>query len=248
MLPRCQVGDAPGRVEPRVSNEGKLRRVDGSLAGRWIRSRLGGEFGSVTTCVPKGFAAYARIFHPASDLELSPLRWSAVAERNGKSAHRAMQWRAIANDSHPVEDPSLGELDPVEFGVLAEFLALHTSDLECCFFGLSDIWAWVPKVVAINRRMPRLKLPLERNYVVLRGPLTAIGEITDGVTAHSPGLCWPADHSWLVASDVDFDSTLVGGSHELIHAIVDSPKLEAWRVEPSDSLAADGDKVNELQP
>lgn len=231
-----------------MNNEGKLSRVDGSLAGGWIRPRLGGEFGAVTTCVPRGFAAYARIFHPAFDIELNPLRWSEVAERHGKSAHRAMQWRAIADESHPVEDPSLGELDPGEFGVLAELLALHTSDLGCCFFGLSDIWTWVPRVAAINRRMPPLKLPLERNYVVLQGPLTAIGEITDGVTTHSPSLCWPTDHSWFVASDVDFDSTLAGGSRELIHAIVDSPKLEAWRVEPSDSLAADGDKVNEPNP
>jgi hypothetical protein len=57
-------------------------------------------------------------------------------------------------------------------------------------------------------------------------------------------MIWPADRSWLVASEVDFDSTLVGGSAALIEAIVDSPKLEAWRVEPTDSLAEDADKVN----
>jgi hypothetical protein len=60
----------------------------------------------------------------------------------------------------------------------------------------------------------------------------------------SPNLIWPADRSWLVASEVDFDSTLVGGSAELIAAIVKSPELEAWEVEPTDSLAIDADKVN----
>jgi hypothetical protein len=48
----------------------------------------------------------------------------------------------------------------------------------------------------------------------------------------------------VVASEVDFDSTLIGGSSELIQAVIDSPELEAWRVEPTDSLAADADKIN----
>ena len=61
---------------------------------------------------------------------------------------------------------------------------------------------------------------------------------------NAPNLIWPADHSWLVASEVDFDSTLVGGSAELIEAVVECPRLEAWRVEPTDSLAADADRVN----
>jgi hypothetical protein len=60
----------------------------------------------------------------------------------------------------------------------------------------------------------------------------------------APNLIWPADHTWFMASEVDFDSTLVGGSAELIQAIVDSPKLEAWQVKPTDSLAADADKIN----
>jgi len=60
----------------------------------------------------------------------------------------------------------------------------------------------------------------------------------------APNLIWAADHTWLVASEVDFDSTLVGGSTELIEAIIESPELEAWQVEPTDSLAADADKIN----
>jgi len=60
----------------------------------------------------------------------------------------------------------------------------------------------------------------------------------------SPNLIWPADHSWFVASDVDFDSTVIGGEPMLIESIVESPKLEAWQVAPADSLAADADKIN----
>jgi hypothetical protein len=63
----------------------------------------------------------------------------------------------------------------------------------------------------------------------------------------APNLIWPADHSWFVASEVDFDSTLVGGSAELIKAIVESSELEAWQVAPTDSLAADADEINGAQ-
>ncbi len=86
---------------------------------------------------------------------------------------------------------------------------------------------------------------MERHHVVLHGPLTAVNEVGDGALRCSPSLIWPADHSWLVASEVDFDSTLVGGSAALVEAIVESPNLEAWRVQPTDSLAFDADKINQ---
>ena len=60
----------------------------------------------------------------------------------------------------------------------------------------------------------------------------------------APHLIWPADRSWLVVTEVDFDSTLVGGSSELVEAIVASPDPEAWQVEPTTSLAEGADKVN----
>jgi hypothetical protein len=53
----------------------------------------------------------------------------------------------------------------------------------------------------------------------------------------SANLFWPADRSWCVATEVDFDSTLVGGDTALIAAILAAPELEVWEVEPSDDLA-----------
>jgi hypothetical protein len=119
---------------------------------------------------------------------------------------------------------------------------------------------------------PLLELPYGRIHVVLAGPLSAVNQIVeDWLTAASiqetrtstryeeisaqldhskfqqratPSLIWPADDSWFVVTDVDFDSTLVGGSAALIDAIVKSPNLEAWHVRPTDSLADNADKVN----
>jgi hypothetical protein len=222
-----------------------LKVTDGAAAGSWIRPRLAEQFAAVTAVVPKDYEAYARVLHPASDDEGGSVRWAEVAKAFGKTAHREIQWHALTGSSDPVRDPSLGEMDPDELATLCEILASHTSDAGDCFFGLCDIWAWVGEIFPPEqRKQPLLELPLERNYVVLQGPLAAVSEIGDHPLIRSPSLIWPADHSWFIASEVDFDSTLVGGDTKLVEAIVESPELETWQMEPSDSLAADADKIN----
>jgi hypothetical protein len=52
------------------------------------------------------------------------------------------------------------------------------------------------------------------------------------------------DHAWCAATEIDFDSTLLGGTAPLIESILDTPTLDAWRLAPDDSLAADADRVN----
>jgi hypothetical protein len=231
-----------------------LTAVDGARAGAWIKPRLKGEFGVVTLQVPEGFEAYARIFHPAADSECEQIRWADAAKTHGKVAHREMQWHALVSSTDAVRDPQLGAMDLDELEGLCEILVDHTSKPGNCFFGLCEIWSWVDEVLSGMEgkrgrlcRPRRLKLPLERNYVVIQGPLAAISQISHGPYRYAPSLIWPADHMWLVASEVDFDSTLVGGSAELIEEIVNSPELEAWRVKPTDSLTADGDKINDGQ-
>jgi hypothetical protein len=97
---------------------------------------------------------------------------------------------------------------------------------------------------------PRLKLP-GREYIVLRGPPSAATQFGDpealrGLQPQSPNLIWPEDRAWFVASEIDFDSTLVGGPADLIQAVLDTPELDAWPVAPDDSLACDADRVNTL--
>jgi hypothetical protein len=48
----------------------------------------------------------------------------------------------------------------------------------------------------------------------------------------------------MVCGEIDFDSTLVGGSASLIEAILHTPELDAWSVNPGDSLAFDADELN----
>ncbi len=88
-----------------------------------------------------------------------------------------------------------------------------------------------------------------RDYLLLEGPLSAATKIGHWASLtrflnQSPNLFWPVDRAWCVSSEVDFDSTLIGGSTALIHEILEHPMFDAWRVEPDDSLACDADKIN----
>ncbi|SEB49745.1 hypothetical protein SAMN04489806_0863 [Paramicrobacterium humi] len=60
----------------------------------------------------------------------------------------------------------------------------------------------------------------------------------------SPSLLWPDDHAWLLATEIDFDSTLVGGSTALIRELVQTPGIEALPLRPDADLSWDGAEVN----
>lgn len=52
----------------------------------------------------------------------------------------------------------------------------------------------------------------------------------------SPQLLWPQDRSWCVATEVDYDSTLVGGSRRLVERVLADARLEAFEVDPADDV------------
>ena len=176
----------------------------------------------------------------------------------------------------PGSDPSRGRLVPDVLGPLCALLAGHTEAAGHCFFGLWDGYGWIhgnPAVAmlravrsgepALSAKVapptfsldelsrPRLRLPA-RDYLLLLGPLHAALQIghwpaADWFIPQSPNLFWPADQAWCVASEIDFDSTLVGGTTKLIDAIIGAPAFDAWPVRPDDSLTADADRINPLR-
>jgi hypothetical protein len=64
----------------------------------------------------------------------------------------------------------------------------------------------------------------------------------------SPNQWWPQDRAWCVASEIDFDSTLVAGSQDLVSDLVAHPGIEAFQVAPGDDLSMNGDRINPLPP
>ncbi len=106
---------------------------------------------------------------------------------------------------------------------------------------------------------PRLQLP-DRDYVLFSAgardftspdwalpapwrdlPAEALGFPP---SAQSPNLLWPDDRAWVMVSEIDFDSTIVAGSPDLVRAICADERLEALPLPEGADLTWDADEVN----
>jgi hypothetical protein len=262
---------------------GSLEPVADVSVADWIAERLVGPVGTVSSVVPGGYSAYARVLHPVEfhdDGEHSPVTWARVCEMTGRVAHPLVQWDAIvrpAGRSRAVAvwddgDVAVGSLAPDALAALLDVLAPFTGGQDC-YHALWEGWGWVdgsgvtvvvfatddgtvapqpppiePGVPPEVWALPRLRLP-DRDHLLFRGPLRAALDMgwhasPLGFEPQSPNVFWPADRTWCVGTEIDFDSTLVGGSAELIDAVLAAPGLEAWPVGPGDSLTADADQLN----
>ncbi|HEY8112093.1 MAG TPA: hypothetical protein VII16_04410 [Actinomycetes bacterium] len=167
-------------------------------------------------------------------------------------------------------DVRVGSLAPPALRALIDALAPVTGAQDC-FHALWEGWGWVdgsgirilsaaddgrvlpecppaPGVPPEVWALPRLRLP-GRGYLLFRGPLQAALNMgwrgsPLGFQPQSPSLLWPTDHSWCIGTEIDFDSTLVGGSADHIDAVLAAPDLDAWPVESDDDLTAIGDRHN----
>ena len=153
-------------------------------------------------------------------------------------------------------NPYISELDDKPLAALCAILGRHTSSPERCYFGISTIHGGVEEEFPDE---PLFRLP-HRDFAILSGPLSAVDQISlsnastfsfstlvaaedvsppdhdpaPSAWGMAPSLIWPDDRAWYVATEYDFNSTLVGGGRELIGAILDSPDLEAWEVDPEE--------------
>ncbi|MET0871958.1 MAG: hypothetical protein ABWX89_06445 [Paeniglutamicibacter terrestris] len=78
----------------------------------------------------------------------------------------------------------------------------------------------------------------------LRSPLWARTSL--GEQRQSPNLAWPKDRAWILSTELYEDSTIVGGSKELINALLACPGVEALEVSADARLDAQGDTHNQL--
>ena len=242
----------------------------GPAPGRWLQEWLKALGGKVGDVVPASFPAYSRVLHRI-DPDGEVIRWSDVCAETGAVPHPLMQWGAISQGwsgdeneatARSNHDPGLGNLDEMSMAALYEVLGADAPAFHAFWIGWGDFhpaWRyavgddggylekWDTETTAPFPRStvdgPVLELP-SREYLVFFGALDPQLFARDPFRSQSPNLTWPGDHSWCVATEVDFDSTLIGGSVELIAAVLAHPGLEAWPVEAEDSLAYDADRIN----
>ncbi|MCZ2859271.1 hypothetical protein [Blastococcus sp. VKM Ac-2987] len=224
--------------------------------GSWVARAVADEpAGTVGSLVPPVFAAYARVLHPAyrydgdDDVEIP---WSAVAALNGTVAHPLMQWPAVTGgweylneDSQPPTwdgAPAEGHLPTTVAERLAGALARHTTAPGGCLFGR---WSGFGFDADGVRDLPALALPGGRDVVLVRGRVAdAARNLAPEPSEQSANLWWPADRSWLVATDIDLMSTYVGGSAACVAELLAVPGLEVVRSRPADRVGWADDPVN----
>ncbi len=235
---------------------------DVSAAG-WLVERTTG-FGAqeVVNLIPADlYEACVRILHDR-DRPHADGPWSEVAAQCGTVMHPLVQFEALCGE-HPRSKathtydfiqnntPSIGRLDEVMFIILTDLLGGHTPHDETVWAG---IWHGLGCFPAGWDAAATFALP-GREYFLFRVSLAEAATINvsnwDPSTPVDypvyPNLWWSDDRAWIVASEIDLDSTLVAGSAALADDILNHPRLEAFPVGPRDDLTLDGDTVN-LRP
>jgi hypothetical protein len=178
----------------------------------------------VTSIVPEGFHAYARIEHPDDSMEgevlpetmgmLVPILEDFTTTPDGCFFCVWDGWGFWFQGSHAVMTP-----DP-------EMKAAH----ERASAERDRIMKQAPLVKA-----------QARDYFLFHGPLSAASSLAFDGFDQSPNLWWPDDRAWCVGTEIDLKDTYVGASRECIERLVATPDLNASQVEP-------GDDVNQLHP
>lgn len=193
------------------------------------------------------------------------MQWQSIStprveDGSGRTPSAGRAWEG--------EDPEVGSLETSALTVLCQVLAAHTPPVADCCFALWEGWGWIagsPSVASFwpegHRDQivppafapevmagPRLRHP-GRDYLLFTGPLAAATSMgrwpgADWFLCQSPNLFCPTDRSWCVATEIDFDFTLIAGTQVLIDAVLAAPGLEAWPVESWDTVGIDGDTVN----
>ena len=203
--------------------------------------------------VPAGFAAYARVFHPAYVRGPDggrPVRWAAVAASSGRVAHPSMQFHRIAGlpEADLYQEPAWGwqpergSLPLAEGTALARTLRPFTATPGCCYFALWEGFGIIDE--SLRQRRARLEIPDGEDYLLLRGPLETGVNLGGPASQQSANLWWPDDRAWCVATGIDFTETLVGGSEPCIAQVLNNPDLEALPLTLDADLSCWGDHVN----
>lgn len=71
---------------------------------------------------------------------------------------------------------------------------------------------------------------------------TSIGDYP--ASGRTPQMLWPADHTWVLATEIDWDATIVAGTRTLVADVVADHRFEAFEVSADDDLSWAGDTIN----
>ena len=204
-----------------------------------------------------------------------PIRWAEVAESDipvvyGYAMHtkrritlvRQTQYRRLQTGDWVVDElpdaelilvlqpgdawitgPREGSLESGLARTLQSVLAQETAGSVPCWFGIWEGFGWLTEA---QRAAPAIEAP-GRRWRLFRAPLDHLEQSWEsGFENQTSNLAWPEDRSWCLATEIDAEVTYVGGSKDLINAILDAPGLEAVPAHLDERLARLSDILTPL--
>ena len=245
--------------------------LDDVSPARWLEPRLlawGTDVGTrVGAVVPTGYPAYVRILHPLGDGPDRP-RWKDLAEAGGLVYHPTLQLDGVpqpplANNQPYV--PTIGKTPVWVRQAILKDLRGETRTPGSVFYAIWKGWGEIYRegsggvafvdgplpghqrrqvslepLYQMVRNRPRLTLP-GRAYLLARG---ALDDLTRFPADLTPSFVWPEDQAFCCATEVDFDSTVVGLSEQGAHCLLGDDSLEALPIGVNDRLDIHGDTMN----
>ncbi len=128
-----------------------------------------------------------------------------------------------------ISGPTEGSLPLREAQSLAKLLGPWTEESAPCWFG---IWEGCCCLEPEDLRTAAVDSP-GRRWRLFRAPLAHLPRSFDPDFDHqTANLVWPDDRSWCLATGTDSEATYIGGSEELIAAILAAEDLETRAVGP----------------
>lgn len=194
---------------------------------------------------PVGFGSSTRPAAEAGDAVAWLLPWLSAGQGDVGGLVPDLFERCLFVDDPPgdtadsvVED--WWAVEQAHTATIAEVAARHTTRPEQGFFAI-----WTGHGYS-NRGLDHIPVFSDvhgdRDYYLLEGPITAVAALLEpGRRGHGsgwrqPDLWWPADHAWIVATDVDIWCNYVGGTSALTEAIAAAVTTESHLVGLTDPL------------
>lgn len=214
--------------------------------------------------VPTGFESYLRILHKGHPAEIdgpnhisSPeVSWEVVASALGHRLSPETIWAELSGAyGDPASVPGVGTVYPPEEGRLdaAGFRALARVLVKATdgpFF--AAFWAGWEPVLEDSASARAIRhgdtVSIQGEHYVLyslesreladaswmQAPAFGWAE-GNGLT---PNYLWPADGSWCLGTNIDLDSSILGGPAFVLSEVEALPELEALHVTPSTDLTS----------
>jgi hypothetical protein len=231
------------------------------FAERWEPTA---EFGSVGWLVPRAdrYTAFTRLFHPIQSSDpAGPTRWQDLAARTGRTWHPQVQFNSInIGGSAQRYSATLADLGSARLSRLVP--QLDSPDTSCVI-ALSEINHWASYDAAFRRDTVEsgvdqatwdaaavLTSPLRthRLFLGVLEDLPQFGTRSGMFVQQQPTLLWDQEFTFCLATDPDYDSTILASSVAIQQRVLACPDLECLPVEPESSLLWDADGLNGAPP